>query len=48
MKRRVDRFPVREAQMREGGALDPRDLFKFDPGQFLLDGIGTVCAGVAG
>ena len=29
-KRRVDRFPVGEAQMREGGSLDPRDLFKFD------------------
>ncbi len=39
MKRRVDRFPVREAQMREGGALDPRDLFKFDPVSFFWTGL---------
>ena len=38
-KRRVDRFPVGEARMREGGALDPRDLFKFDPGSMFWTGL---------
>jgi RNA polymerase sigma factor (sigma-70 family) len=31
MKRRAERFAAREAQMREGGSLDPRAFFKFDP-----------------
>jgi sugar lactone lactonase YvrE len=31
MKRRAERFVAREAQMREGGTVDPRGFFKFDP-----------------
>jgi Tol biopolymer transport system component len=31
-KRRAERFPVREARFREAGVPDPRDFFKFDPG----------------
>jgi len=39
MKRRVDHFPAREALMREGGALDPRAFFKFDPGSSFWSGL---------
>jgi RNA polymerase sigma factor (sigma-70 family) len=38
-KRRVERFPVHEAQMREGGAPDPRAFFKFDPGNSFWTGM---------
>ena len=38
-KRRVERFPVREVQMREAGALDPRDFFRFDPGNSIWTGL---------
>jgi hypothetical protein len=37
-KRRAERFPVREAQMREGGTLDPRAFFKFDNRNFFWTG----------
>ena len=37
-KRRAERFPVREARMREGGTLDPRAFFKFDPGNSFWTG----------
>ncbi|MDR3618041.1 MAG: sigma-70 family RNA polymerase sigma factor [Paludisphaera borealis] len=38
MKRRVERFPAREAQVREGGSVDPRAFFKFDPGNSFWTG----------
>ncbi|HEV3122565.1 MAG TPA: RNA polymerase sigma factor, partial [Isosphaeraceae bacterium] len=37
-KRRVDWFPAREAQLREGGTPDPRTFYKFDPGNFFWTG----------
>jgi len=39
MKRRAERFPAREAKMREGGSLDPRAFFKFDPGNSFGTGL---------
>jgi RNA polymerase sigma factor (sigma-70 family) len=38
-KRRVERFPVQEARMREGGKSDPRSFFKFDPVNFFWSGL---------
>ncbi len=38
-KRRVERFPVREAPMREGGELDPRDFFNLGPGSSFWTGM---------
>ncbi len=38
-KRRAERFPVREARSREGGTLDPRAFFKFDPGNSFWTGL---------
>jgi RNA polymerase sigma factor (sigma-70 family) len=38
-KRRAERFPVREAAMREGGTPDPREFFKFDPGNSFWTGL---------
>jgi RNA polymerase sigma factor (sigma-70 family) len=38
-KRRAERFPVREIRMREGGTPDPRDFFKFDPGNSFWTGL---------
>ena len=37
-KRRAERFPVQEARVREGGTLDPRGFFKFDPGNSFWTG----------
>ncbi len=39
MKRRAERFSAREAQMRDGGAADPRAFFKFDPGNSFWRGL---------
>ena len=39
MKRRVERFPAREARMREGGTPDPREFFKFDSVNFFWSGL---------
>jgi RNA polymerase sigma factor (sigma-70 family) len=38
-KRRVDRFPAREARMREGGSPDPREFYKTDPGNMIWTGL---------
>jgi RNA polymerase sigma factor (sigma-70 family) len=38
-KRRVERFDVKEASMREGGAVDPRAFFKFDTGNSFWTGL---------
>jgi RNA polymerase sigma factor (sigma-70 family) len=43
MKRRAERFPAKESQMREGGTVDPRDFFKFDPGNSFWRGL-EICA----
>jgi RNA polymerase sigma factor (sigma-70 family) len=38
-KRRAERFPAREGQMREGGTVDPRAFFKMDPANFFWTGL---------
>jgi RNA polymerase sigma factor (sigma-70 family) len=37
-KRRAERFPAREVQMREGGSVDPRAFFKVDSANFFWTG----------